>query len=82
MSRDLFGNNYYITTGGKVPVKWTAPEVIENHEISILCTQFNNFRHFTSGSIQFSVMCGVMDVYYMRYGVWDTNHMKVKVAQR
>jgi len=24
MSRDF---NYYITSGGKVPVKWTAPEV-------------------------------------------------------
>jgi len=27
MSRDLLDENYYITSGGKVPVKWTAPEV-------------------------------------------------------
>ena len=27
MSRDLEDNNYYITHGGKIPVKWTAPEV-------------------------------------------------------
>ena len=29
MSRDLTStsNNYYITSGGKIPVKWTAPEV-------------------------------------------------------
>ena len=26
MSRDLV-DNYYITSGGKIPVKWTAPEV-------------------------------------------------------
>ena len=28
MSRDLIGGNYYITSGGKIPVKWTAPEVL------------------------------------------------------
>ena len=27
MSRDLEDNSYYITHGGKIPVKWTAPEV-------------------------------------------------------
>ena len=28
MSRDLLDENYYITSGGKIPVKWTAPEVL------------------------------------------------------
>ena len=27
MSRDLDEENYYISNGGKIPVKWTAPEV-------------------------------------------------------
>ena len=27
MCRDLLDENYYITSGGKIPVKWTAPEV-------------------------------------------------------
>ena len=27
MSRNLIDGNYYITSGGKIPVKWTAPEV-------------------------------------------------------
>ena len=27
MSRDLEDENYYISHGGKIPVKWTAPEV-------------------------------------------------------
>ena len=27
MSRDLIDENYYVTSGGKIPVKWTAPEV-------------------------------------------------------
>ena len=28
MSRDLADENYYISQGGTVPVKWTAPEAI------------------------------------------------------
>ena len=27
MSRDVTNDSYYITSGGKIPVKWTAPEV-------------------------------------------------------
>ena len=27
MSRDLEDDSYYVSHGGKVPVKWTAPEV-------------------------------------------------------
>ncbi len=27
MSRDLVDENYYISSGGKIPIKWTAPEV-------------------------------------------------------
>ena len=28
MARDMANENYYITSGGKIPVKWTAPEVV------------------------------------------------------
>ena len=27
MARDVSDDAYYITCGGKIPVKWTAPEV-------------------------------------------------------
>ena len=27
MSRDLMDENYYVSHGGKIPVKWTSPEV-------------------------------------------------------
>ena len=27
MARDVTDDIYYITKGGKIPVKWTAPEV-------------------------------------------------------
>ena len=28
MSRDLSDDTYYVSHGGKIPVKWTAPEAI------------------------------------------------------
>ena len=36
MSRDLMDGSYYTSHGGKIPVKWTAPEVrqlIGSHDI-------------------------------------------------
>ena len=46
MSRDMVNTTYYITSGGKIPVKWTAPEVgipfktiFYNHIFKILGTQ-------------------------------------------
>ena len=35
MSRDLEDDNYYISHGGKIPVKWTSPEVCVF--VSVLC---------------------------------------------
>ena len=29
MSRDLFDEDYYLSHGGQIPVKWTAPEAIK-----------------------------------------------------
>jgi len=31
ISRDLLDVDYYITTGKKIPVKWTAPEVTDTN---------------------------------------------------
>lgn len=28
LARDLEDDDYYVSHGGKIPVKWTAPEVI------------------------------------------------------
>ena len=40
LSRDLEEENYYISNGGKIPVKWTAPEVILGLWAS--CMQISN----------------------------------------
>ena len=34
MSRDLVDETYYISQGGKIPVKWTAPEAIHYKKYS------------------------------------------------
>ena len=31
MARDLSDTDYYISHGGKIPIKWTAPEVSSTH---------------------------------------------------
>jgi len=28
MARDMTNEDYYVASGGKMPVKWTAPEVV------------------------------------------------------
>ena len=38
MSRDLDDDTYYISQGGKIPVKWTAPEV--SH-----CSSWSEFEY-------------------------------------
>jgi len=76
MSRDLLDENYYITSGGKIPVKWTAPEVyIPSTSVSII-NLLLYFRQHITRNTQPKVMCGVMDVYCMRYGVWGVNHLR------
>ena len=35
MSRDLADESYYVSSGGKIPIKWTAPEVINIQSVKI-----------------------------------------------
>ncbi|XP_065899401.1 uncharacterized protein [Dysidea avara] len=35
MSRDILDENYYVTSGGKIPVKWTAPEAMFYRKYSL-----------------------------------------------
>ena len=79
MARDLHEDSYYVSHGGQIPVKWTAPEVLcidlgqMSYEEGIcMCL----FRLCTTRSTLQPVMCGVLDVSCMRYGVSDINHLK------
>ena len=77
MSRNLMDENYYVSHGGKVPVKWTAPEV--RRYFSELCFTIKFFlnRPSTTRSTPLPVMCGALVVSCMRYGVSDTNRLKI-----
>ena len=48
MARDVGDDTYYKITGGKIPVKWTAPEVSEltNHVVhhSRMCMKNNSTK--------------------------------------
>ncbi len=62
--------------GGMIPVKWTAPEVESYFDLLSLIIGCSDFRLSISRSIPVPVMCGVMELSCMRYGVWDTSRLK------
>ena len=91
MSRDVEDENYYVSKGGKVPVKWTAPEVRNttssnaawgNYSCNVSVMNINFCRHSITRSTPLPVMCGAMAVSCMRYGVSDTNHLNFSAIQR
>ena len=65
MARDVTDDDNYVTTGGKIPVKWTAPEVpivLNNIAIHITTIPYAFVRQYSIGYTQHKVMCGVLGV--------------------
>ena len=53
MSRDLINDNYYITSGGKIPVKWTAPEVaIDYIGVKLIYLYVHTYIFFIGTTLQ------------------------------
>ena len=50
MSRDLANENYYVSHGGKIPVKWTAPEAL-------------SYRKYSSASDVWSFGCVMYEIW-------------------
>ena len=79
MSRNLSDCDYYLSHGGKIPIRWTAPEVA-NHALNIryciFVTVLFIHRRLTTRSTPQPVMCGALVCSCMRYGVWDIDHLR------
>lgn len=52
MSRDLVNDDYYVSQGGKIPVKWTAPEAA-------------NYRKYSTASDVWSYGCLLYEIWSM-----------------
>ena len=74
MSRVVTSDPYYITSGGRIPVMWTAPEVekithitVYNgslHVSGVRCVSgslLSCYRPYCRGSTVPAVMCGAME---------------------
>ena len=58
MSRGLEEETYYMSKGGKIPIKWTAPEVSTRHP------KLRNNICITQNYIKFALNYGVACVVY------------------
>ena len=58
MSRDLQAENYYITRGGYIPVKWTAPETL-------------NYKKYSTASDVWSFGCLMYEIWSLGHKPYE-----------
>ena len=63
MARDVADDSYYVNTGGKIPLRWTSPEVHNLQPCTVdSLSSYTHTRQCITRDTQLKVMCGVLDV--------------------
>ena len=62
MARDVADDNYYVTTGGKIPLRWTSIEVHNLQPCTVYSLSYTHYRQYITRDTQLKVMCGALDV--------------------
>lgn len=65
MSRDLAEDEYYISHGGRIPVKWTAPEALQ-------------YKKYSTASDMWSYGCVLYEIWSLGHKPFeDINNIQV-----
>ena len=71
MARDLEDDTYYVSEGEKIPIKWTAPEVVTSH--CLIAT----FITLSTQALQYKKYSMASDVWgfaVLMYEIWSMGH--------